>query len=216
MRLNVTGPFAEGVPRDQRNLVWQAARLAKWTGHIRLEKNLPHGAGIGGGSSDAAAVLRTFGGAQSALALGADVPVCLSHAPQRMRGIGEVLDNTSPLPRLEVVLVNPQVHVPTPDVFAALVQKVNAPMPAHLPEFYSADDFCQWLRAQRNDLEEPARMISPQIDAVMRTLKGALVRRMSGSGATCFGLYHAGAAQVAQRIGLAHPEWWVASGKLLS
>ncbi|MDG1068196.1 MAG: 4-(cytidine 5'-diphospho)-2-C-methyl-D-erythritol kinase, partial [Sulfitobacter sp.] len=117
MRISVTGPFAEGVPVDQRNLVWQAAVLAGWTGHITLEKNLPHGAGIGGGSSDAAAVLRAFGGTADALQLGADVPVCLAHAPQRMRGIGEILDPIAPLPDLEIVLVNPRVAVPTAPVF---------------------------------------------------------------------------------------------------
>ena len=99
MSLEVSGPFADGVPRDDSNLVWRAAMAAGWRGAIRLEKNLPHGAGIGGGSADAAALLRALHGddamrvigPEATLALGADVPVCLHTGPQRMRGIGEQL-----------------------------------------------------------------------------------------------------------------------------
>jgi len=215
MRITVSGPFASGVPTDARNLVWQAAELAGWTGHIRLEKNLPHGAGIGGGSSDAAAVLRMFGGAKRAATLGADVPVCLNTTPQRMRGIGDKLEPLSALPDLEIVLVNPNVVVPTGPVFSGLYGKQNAPMPDGLPDFDSAESFSDWLRAQRNDLEAPARAIAPQIDDVLGALGGALLARMSGSGATCFGLFSAGAARHAARIAEANPDWWVASGKVL-
>jgi 4-diphosphocytidyl-2-C-methyl-D-erythritol kinase len=216
MQITVTGPFAQGVPTDRRNLVWQAAELAGWTGHIRLEKNLPHGAGIGGGSSDAAAVLRAFGGAARAAELGADVPVCLATVPQRMRGIGDLLDPISALPPLEVVLVNPRVNVPTGPVFAALETKQNPAMPADLPTFYDARMFGDWLHAQRNDLERPARKIAPQIEDALSALDDAMLARMSGSGATCFGLYSEGADKAAVRISQAHPEWWVASGRLLS
>lgn len=216
MRVDVTGPFAQGVPTDSRNLVWQAAQMAGWTGHIRLEKNLPHGAGIGSGSSDAAAVLRSFGGVQAAATLGADVPVCLSAGPQRMQGIGDVLTPLSPLPPMEILLVNPNVMVPTGPVFNALASKDNPPMPDKIPTFGDAISFCHWLGQQRNDLEAPAREIAPQIGGVLTALEGALLARMSGSGATCFGLYERGAAQAAQRIAQAHPSWWVASGRLLS
>ncbi|MEH6644573.1 4-(cytidine 5'-diphospho)-2-C-methyl-D-erythritol kinase [Sulfitobacter sp.] len=215
MRITVSGPFATGVPTDVRNLVWQAAELAGWTGHVRLEKNLPHGAGIGGGSSDAAAVLRMFGGAEAAATLGADVPVCLNMRPQRMRGIGDVLEPLPALPDLEIVLVNPNVAVPTGPVFSGLRSKQNAPMLDDLPDFSNAEEFCDWLHAQRNDLEAPARAIAPQVDDVLRALDGALISRMSGSGATCFGLFSTGAAEDAARIAKANPEWWVASGKVL-
>lgn len=215
MQITLTGPFAQGVPTDQRNLVWQAADLAGWTGHITLEKNLPHGAGIGGGSSDAAAVLRLLGGAGQAALLGADVPVCLSQNPQRMRGVGDVLVPLAPLPELEVILVNPQVILSTATVFSALDTKQNAPMPEVLPVFETPETFCNWLRGQRNDLERPARAMAPCIDAVLAALDTALLARMSGSGATCFGLYREGAAHEAARIAKAHPDWWVASGKLL-
>ncbi len=216
MQIEVTGPFADGVPTDRRNLVWQAAELAGWTGHITLEKNLPHGAGIGGGSSDAAAVLRAFGGADHALDLGADVPVCLKHTPQRMRGIGEVLESVETLPELEIVLVNPRVVVPTGTVFSGLRSKQNEPMGDVLRSFGDAPAFCEWLASQRNDLEAPAREVAPEVRAALAALDGALLARMSGSGATCFGLYTAGAAAAAARIAQAHPDWWVASGRVLS
>lgn len=216
MQVEVTGPFKQGVPTDRRNLVWQAAELAGWSGLIRLEKNLPHGAGIGSGSSDAAAVLRTFGGQQGAATLGADVPICLLSAAQRMRGIGDVMDLVPPLPRMDILLVNPSVPVPTGPIFDLLASKDNVPMPDVIPEFESADAFCQWLSEQRNDLEQPALQIAPQIIEVLAALDDALFARMSGSGATCFGLYESGAKEAAQRIAQAHPSWWVATGRLLS
>lgn len=216
LQIEVSGAFADGVPIDCRNLVWQAAELAGWSGKIHLEKNLPHGAGIGGGSSDAAAVLRAFGAAEAAVTLGADVPVCLNPCAQRMRGIGDVLNPVSPLPGMEILLINPHVQVPTGPVFAALESKQNKPMPDKLPAFESAHDFCKWLKGQRNDLEKPARAIAPQIDMALEALEGAMIARMSGSGATCFGLYQQGAKDAAKRITQAHPDWWVAAGKLLS
>lgn len=216
MRISVDGPFSEGVPCDAANLIWQAAEVAGWTGHVHLTKSLPHSAGIGGGSADAAAVLRAFGGHEHAARLGADVPVCLSTKPQRMRGIGDELMPVASLPPLEIILVNPRFEVPTATVFSGLTQKNNQPMPAELPEFPAADDFCQWLRAQRNDLQAPAQDVAPQIEAVLAALDTALVARMSGSGATCFGLYQQGAHAEAERLRALHPDWWIAAGKLLS
>ena len=216
LQIEVSGPFSDGVPTDDRNLVWQAAELAGWSGRVHLEKNLPHGAGIGGGSSDAAAVLRAFGGGDGAVTLGADVPVCLNPRAQRMRGIGDVLDAVAPLPEMEILLINPNVQVPTAPVFATLESKQNKPMPDVLPTFENADDFCKWLKAQRNDLEKPARAIAPQIDVAIEALGDAMIARMSGSGATCFGLYKQGAKTAAKRIAQARPDWWVAAGKLLS
>ncbi|WP_184563106.1 4-(cytidine 5'-diphospho)-2-C-methyl-D-erythritol kinase [Sulfitobacter undariae] len=215
MHISVTGPFADGVPTDHGNLVWQAAELAGWTGRITLEKNLPHGAGIGGGSSDAAAVLRAFGGAGRAVTLGADVPVCLSSLPQRMQGIGDVVNPMQALPDMEIVLVNPCVVVPTGPVFSGLTSKHNPPMADKLPTFVDAQAFCAWLGAQRNDLEAPARLIAPEIGAALETLQGALLARMSGAGATCFGLFANGAAQAAAQIAQAHPDWWVRAGRVI-
>ncbi len=208
LQLSVTGPFADGVPTDARNLVWQAAEICGWTGHISLEKHLPHGAGIGGGSSDAAAVLRDLGGpVDRAAELGADVPVCLSSSPQRMRGIGDQLEDASNVPALDLLLVNPGVHVPTPDVFKALSQKDNAAM----QQIFAGGDILQWLTAQRNDLQAPAVECAPQIADALGALTGAQCARMSGSGATCFGIYeNAGSARAAaNQISEAHPNWWV-------
>lgn len=211
MSLTVGGPFAEGVPVDRRNLVWRAAEACGWTGHIRLEKNLPHGAGIGGGSADAAAVLRDLGGSRdAALALGADVPVCLSQAPQRMQGIGEVLSDVPGVPALDLVLVNPGGHVPTPQVFQALVRKDNPGM-GDIPVFSGRADFLTWLSRQRNDLEAPALACAPGISMAMAALAGADLVLMSGSGATCFGVFadRDKAARAAGRIATERPEWWV-------
>ena len=213
--IEVTGPFAAGVPTDRQNLVWQAAELAGWCGRIRLEKNLPHGAGIGGGSADAAAGLRAFGGAERAAELGADVPVCLRTSPQRMRGIGDVLEPLPDLPAFDLLLVNPRVEVPTGPVFKHLVQKNNPPMPDPIPTFGSLAALCNWLAAQRNDLEAPARALAPQIDEVLTALGDSRLARMSGSGATCFGIYD-DATQAEARIRAVHPDWWVAHGRCLS
>ncbi len=218
MSITVTGPFAEGVPTDRRNLVWQAAEMVGWTGHIDLEKNIPHGAGLGGGSADAAAVLRALGGAEQASSLGADVPVCLRASPQRMRGIGDELTDVPNLPTLAAVLVNPAVHVPTPKVFAGLAQKNNPPMPATLPTFKSGRELLHWLADMRNDLEPAAIAQQPVIGEVLRTLsaQNPILVRMSGSGSTCFALYDdPGSAEVMARdLAQKHPEWRVRNCRL--
>lgn len=216
MLLDVSGPFATGVPLDQRNLVWQAAELAGWSGRISLEKHLPHAAGIGGGSSDAATVLRLVGGhvpPTAALALGADVPVCLQGQGARMRGIGEVVEPAM-LPPLPALLVNPGVEVPTGGVFNRLTEKANAPMPEGLPAFQGVEDCAAWLMKQRNDLEHPAVQLASDVGLVLEELsrtRDVLMARMSGSGATCFALYPTmkSAHFAAYDIGAAHPDWWV-------
>ena len=220
MSMEITGPFAKGVPTDSRNLVWRAAELAGVTGHIRLEKNLPHGAGLGGGSADAAALLRSLFGdraedgidLEGALSLGADVPVCLSAVPQRMRGIGDILDRVWPVPQCAIVLVNPAVGVPTGPVFQGLARKDNPPMGA-CDGFGDLAELVAWLANQRNDLQAPACAVAPAIADVLETLEDALLARMSGSGSTCFGIYpdQLAADRAAQRIGQAHPDWWVVS-----
>ncbi|MBK5934498.1 4-diphosphocytidyl-2-C-methyl-D-erythritol kinase [Rhodovulum imhoffii] len=219
LSLMVTGPRAGGVPTDGRNLVLQAAALFDGPGvAITLEKNLPAAAGIGGGSSDAAATLRALAAllrrplpaAEAVLALGADVPVCLCPRPVRMRGVGEVISAAPEMPRMGLVLVNPGVEVPTPVVFGALAEKTNPPMP-DLPGWNTAADLAGWLKVQRNDLESPARLHAPVIGDVLEALAatpGCLLARMSGSGATCFGIYgtQAAAQNAAQRL---HGRWWV-------
>ena len=214
LKLSVTGPFAQGVPTDARNLIWQAAEMAGASDAIKVEKNLPHGGGIGGGSSDAAAVLRHYGVSAGASSLGADVPVCLSPVAQRMRGTGELLEDVDGFPPLHAVLVNPMVHLPTPAVFAALEKKNNPPMPKALPIFDDCAGLNQWLALQRNDLQGPAMSLAPVIGTALAALEAQAetrLARMSGSGSTCFGLINtrSDAEAVAARLSQAHPDWWV-------
>ena len=218
LSITVTGEHAAGVPADERNLVWKAAKAAGWAGHIDLNKVLPHGGGIGGGSSDAAATLRMVadqGGSipdEIALSLGADIPVCMAARASRMRGIGDGLTPVV-LPHLPALLVNPGVEVPTGAVFSALDGRDNDPMPNDIPTFTAPEDCAAWLRDQRNDLEGPTKGLAPDVGRVLDELaetKDALLVRMSGSGSTCFALYPnmKAAHFAAYEIGAAHPDWW--------
>ncbi|KIT16642.1 4-(cytidine 5'-diphospho)-2-C-methyl-D-erythritol kinase [Jannaschia aquimarina] len=212
-RLSVSGPFAAGVPTDDSNLIRRALREAGERRNVALDKRLPHPAGIGGGSSDAAAVLRAVGtdlSVETLMALGADLPVCLLARGARMRGAGERVEPVD-LPPLPAVLVNPGVPVPTGAVFAGLARRDNAPMPDRLPDWPDAAALTDWLTGMRNDLEPPARALAPPIDEALAALRdsGADLARMSGSGATCFGLYadKTGAERAAAALG--RPDWWV-------
>ena len=230
LSLQVTGPLAEGVPLDGSNLVLKAALALNQHGKgasLVLHKHLPAAAGIGGGSSDAAAALRILASlwdcpmptADEVLALGADVPVCLVGQACRMAGIGEVITAVPRLPCVPAVLVNPRVDVPTPQVFKALRNRDNAPMPEAIPQFHDVAALAAWLRGQRNDLEAPAQQAQPVIGTVLAALSaapGALLARMSGSGATCFALHESAdsAARAARTLAEQHPDWWVAHGML--
>lgn len=210
--LTVTGPFAAGVPSDERNLVCRALRLAGAPRAVTLDKRLPHPGGIGGGSSDAAAALRLVGATLSAvdlMSLGADLPVCLSARASRMRGIGGEVTAVD-LPQLHGVLVHPGVAVPTQAVFAALERTDGAGL-GPLPDWPDAAALTRWLMAQRNDLEAPATGIAPVIAEALAALRhaGAAPARMSGSGATCFGLFPSRARAEAAAAGLARSGWWV-------
>lgn len=223
--LEVTGPFAAGVPCDQRNLMWRAAQAVA-PGRalaMTLEKNLPHPAGIGGGSADAAAVVRAIAQLDGRrvdprvlLELGADVPVCLSCAPQRMRGVGEILEPLAGLPEMALVLVNPGADVPTPSVFKALKNRDNPQMGA-VPKGVGFGGFRDWLAAQRNDLEAPAKSVAPVITEVLQALQeaGAPLARMSGSGATCFGLFRDMSKAQAAAGQIKKQGWWVHASLVL-
>ena len=191
-RLELDGPFAAEVPPGADNIVVRAAAAVGGISSVRLWKGLPVAAGIGGGSADAAAVLRAAAMhrglpvahyAELALALGADVPVCLVGRPSLMRGIGEAVTPVA-LPPVAAVLVNPRVPVATRDVFAALSRKDNAPMRELVP-FAGPADLADWLAATRNDLEAPAVTLAPVIAEVLgalRAMEGCRLARMSGSG----------------------------------
>jgi len=229
--LQVTGPFAGDLGEEsENNLVLRAARLmsSRQGAEILLEKNLPIASGIGGGSADAAATLRALSRlwecdmpqSNQALSLGADVPVCLDSSPKRMRGIGEditLLSNS--LPSQSIVLVNPRLPVSTPAIFQSLSSKRNPPMPDAIPSGLSAIAFWDWLKTQRNDLEAPAIALCPKIQECLKALisQSAGLARMSGSGATCFGLFEMqeAAAKAANAIQATHPDWWVAAGRVL-
>ncbi len=221
LQLDVTGPMAAGVPGGADNLVLRAAGLLDPVrgARITLEKHLPSAAGIGGGSSDAAATLRALSAlwgvplprASVTVTLGADVPMCLTPVAQRISGIGEGALPVDGWPALPAVLVNPGVSVPTPRVFRALARKDNAPMPARLPEMGDARAVADFLSEMRNDLSAPAQTEAPVIRDVLGALDDSLFAGMSGSGATCFGLYadDAAARSAAARIAAACPDWWV-------
>jgi 4-diphosphocytidyl-2-C-methyl-D-erythritol kinase len=237
--LSVTGPRAA----DCGDLVAKAARLLGervpqlTSGAFVLDKHLPAAAGIGGGSADAAATLRLLAGANglatddprviaAAQAAGADVPVCLLSSGCMMRGAGEKV-TPMPLPQLPCVLINPGVPVPTKDVFAAIGLKVGdtftPPGGAATVAWPQASAGpAAWLaaiRGGRNDLEPVAVKIQPVIAEVLSLLsaaKGCTLSRMSGSGATCFGLFDsdASAASAAAALKSAHPKWWVEASAL--
>ncbi|WP_435164406.1 4-(cytidine 5'-diphospho)-2-C-methyl-D-erythritol kinase [Falsirhodobacter sp. 1013] len=220
LTLEVTGPEAASLQGEDDNLVLRAARLMG-TARLRLDKVLPVASGIGGGSADAAATLKIMSGLtgrplpppEQVLALGADVPVCLNGSPARMAGIGERLDPVL-MPKAWLVLANPRVPVPTGPVFKGLAG-FGAPLP-DIPAFATVMELARWLRATRNDLEAPAIAIAPVIATVrdaLADLPGCLFARMSGSGATCFGLF---ATETEARAGVAAlpQDWWRAAAPL--
>jgi len=235
--LTLEGPFGADVPRDINNLVLRAAALFSQGNGVAftLAKHLPPASGIGGGSADAAAAIRAilqmlaedddlkaietlFASVDRAavLSLGADVPVCLMSRPARMRGIGNDVALVD-CPECWITLVNPRVEVPTPQVFAGLHSKTNPAMAERLPTWPDAQALADWLQSQRNDLEGPALAIAPVIADVLTALRaqpGALIARMSGSGATCFALSasQAQAEAVASAVRAQNPDWWVAAG----
>jgi 4-diphosphocytidyl-2-C-methyl-D-erythritol kinase len=239
LSLSVEGPEAAALAGlGEDNLVVRAARLlavaigagATPGAALRLDKRLPAASGIGGGSSDAAAALRvlarlwrhSIGGAamaEIAARLGADVPACLIARPVWVGGIGDEIEFAAGLPPAGIVLANPRRALPTPAVFQARRGAFSppgrfAPMPADAAALAAA------LASCRNDLTEAALTLVPDIAAVLQRLAGlpgALLARMSGSGATCFALFgdRPGALAAARTLATTEPGWWVAGGALL-
>ncbi|HSP24480.1 MAG TPA: 4-(cytidine 5'-diphospho)-2-C-methyl-D-erythritol kinase, partial [Saliniramus sp.] len=235
--LAVTGEGAEAIGAGADNLVSKAvAALARRCGGIangrfHLEKNLPVASGIGGGSSDAAAAIRLLAQVNGmdpdspllrevAAEIGADVPVCLAQSTRMMRGIGADLGAVLPLAPVPAVLVNSGVPVETAAVFKALGLQPGERCAAHaspgLPAAASPASLAAMLKAMRNDLTAPAMQVAPVIADAVRAVEnasGCLISRMSGSGATVFGLFEtpARAEEVADIIQAAWPGWWVRS-----
>jgi 4-diphosphocytidyl-2-C-methyl-D-erythritol kinase len=205
LTLELTGPFAGALAGEPDNLVLRAARALGVSAALTLDKRLPVAAGLGGGSADAAALLRLFGGGQEiARSLGADVPACLESRTARGEGRGDEIApvEIEGLAGTPVLLVNPAIPLSTAAVFAAWDGIDRGPLE-------------RWEDG-RNDLEAPAIRLVPAIADVLGALGDARIARMSGSGATCFGLYRDEAERdsAARRIAAARPSWWVSQTRL--
>lgn len=237
LTLTLAGPTAAALAADDDNIVLRAARaLAAAAGiapraAITLTKRLPVAAGLGGGSADAAAALRgltRLWGLNMAegdlhalgLTLGADVPVCLAARPTTMTGVGEGLSPAPALPPAWLLLVNPRRPLSTPAVFKARTGGFSAPQPLTEPPT-DAHALAVALAARRNDLTQAAISLEPVIAdmlALIAAQPGCLLARMSGSGATCFGLFAdaATAKPAAAALTATQPGWWIAAAPLLA
>ena len=237
--LAIIGPFARALGNSDTNLVLRAlaAFRRRWPDvlpdglALRLSKNLPVAAGLGGGSADAAAALRLFARMSNrdvafadlrelAVELGADVPMCLYSVPAEVRGLGEIVLPLKHFPDCHVVLVNPLVPVATADVFRRLEHRDNPGLPALTDPLTRPAQLALWLGETRNDLETPALTIAPVIGELVGHLAlvdGCILARMSGSGATVFGLFGSSkqAHQAAHDLRAAYPGFWVAASPLI-
>ncbi len=234
LSLALDGPFADALELDANNLVLQAARALDARGGrvaaIALTKNLPVASGIGGGSADAAAALRglaelwELGLSNDALrsvaeTLGSDVPVCVESKSAWMEGRGERVTPAPGVAGAAMVLINPGVAVPTGPVFRGLKTRSGVGAVPHDVPLCDAQALVAFLKGTRNDLEAPARELAPVIGEVLGELScmpGALLWRMSGSGATCFALFEEPHEAEMAAIALAHshPTWWVRATRI--
>jgi 4-diphosphocytidyl-2-C-methyl-D-erythritol kinase len=237
--LVLSGPFADSLRSGETNLVTRAvaAFRGRWPNAapglaITLRKNLPVAAGLGGGSADAAAALRLLAGLadrpvlqaelmELAATLGADVPMCLVSRPALVTGIGERVAVLGAFPACHVVLVNPLQPVVTAEVFRRLAQHQHPGLPEPPEPLARPAQLGLWLEGTRNDLEPAAIALVPAIGALIAEMggfAGCMLARMSGSGATVFGLFGSGALahQAAHDLRAAHPDHWVAAAPLLA
>lgn len=238
LSLELTGPFAGALARDpvEKNLVMRAASLLKKQAGVRqgarlvLDKRLPIASGVGGGSADAAAAIRALVRLwgldisaadlrKIAFSLGADVPACLDRIPVQVSGAGEILSTGPVLPPLWVCLANPRVSMPTGPVFRAFdADNPHPAKPARL--IATARDYLAvtgLMENSRNDLEPIAIRRQFVIQTAIERLAsrpGALAARMSGSGATVFGLFSSAAAARRAEQDMAGRGWWSMSASL--
>ena len=227
----VAGPFAQDIGGE--NLLVRTLSVLREVapdlvlGAVRLEKNLPVAAGLGGGSADAAALVRAIRRANAdraaatdwlhiAQTLGADVPVCLADAPAMMGGKGERLALLTQLPKVDAVMVNPRRPLGTSHVFAALAARPVTVGQVALdpPAIADLGELCTYVQTHGNGLEGAATGLMPAIHDMKTALEqepGCRLAAMSGSGPTCFGLFadKEGARGAAARIASDHPGWWV-------
>lgn len=238
LSLSLAGPFSEGLTTTSDNLVIRAATLLASEAGIRpaaaitLEKNLPVASGIGGGSADAAAAIRglsklwnlslpTEVTARIALRLGADVPMCLAGQAALASGIGEVLHPVGQMAPAWLVLVNPRVAISTPEIFRRRENSFTDITTPAAGKLATLADLTAALRDRHNDLQPPAIRLAPVIGEVLerlRGLSGCQHAAMSGSGATCFGLFEdrQTAEQAAGNLSSENSKWWSAAAPLLS
>jgi len=238
--LVVSGPFAADIPSGADNLVLRAASAfrERWpnaaAGGLAFElvKNLPVAAGIGSGSADAAATLRMLAATsrfeietealyEVALGIGADVPACVTSVPCLVSGIGENLLPVVPFPECYLVLINPLIPISTPEVFSRLSSTSNPGLPGVAKKFDDLASLAMWLDNTRNDLASPATVIVPEIGEISDDLgktQGCLIARMSGSGATVFGLFATGdeADQAGRAMRKKWHKSWVASAPVVA
>lgn len=234
--LDVEGPFAGEMPQAHDNLIYKAAQLlAKEYGtHVRgrvnLNKLLPVASGIAGGSSDTAAALKGFARLwglpdehdrmmKLAQKLGADVPACFIGKPVWAEGTGEKIMRLPEMPAMHFVLVNPLIQTPTPEVFARFRNRYSPPI-QFSGRRKTMQEWIADLKNYRNDLTDAAMEVTPQIREVLDALNATpncRLARLSGSGATCFGVYDTAEAAIAavNKLKLAQPRWWVAPANLV-
>lgn len=235
--LRVSGPTAVQTGTTEENLVLRAAHALQRkvkklkVGRFSLVKRLPVGAGLGGGSADAAAALRLLAKANglkltdprllaAARDTGSDVPVCLDPRTRWMRGTGDVLSKPLEMPRLFAVLAYPALGLPTRDVFRELAAPKKAARGGRAPALPDTGrEFVAFVADRGNDLEAPAMRLAPIIADVLATLReqpACVLARMSGSGSTCFGIFPTrnAALAAARAVGDIHPTWWVRTTEL--
>ncbi len=235
LSLSIEGRFAGGLSAGADNLIMRAAHAlsarapGKPGARFVLEKNLPVASGIGGGSADAAAAMRALVELWKlcilhddllgiAASLGSDVPVCVKSKPAWMEGRGERLTPAGTVPNIAMVLLNPGVPVSTAQIFQNL--KTRSGTGQTLGAMTDADraQIAAYAARYHNDLEAPARALTPQIDEMLAALaaRGTTLARMSGSGATCFGLFDndAHAHDAAKVLSRDHPDWWVVATRI--
>lgn len=233
--ISVSGPFADAVPGDASNIVWRAAAvlaedmpgvaetIGTKTIDIHIEKNIPVGAGLGGGSTDAAAVMRALcrlwscdldetALRRAGLRVGADVPACLAACPVYVGGIGDELTSAR-VPAFDILVVFPERHVSTAAVYRAF-DAMGADSPAVPAGLEDAPPAVRAIAARNNDLQQAAISLVPEIETCLAALaacEGCLLARMSGSGSACFGIFEdaATASRAAAEIAGAHPGWWI-------
>ena len=234
------GPMSANLPSVQDDYVYKAAqKLAiltknKLGAKIIVEKNLPVASGLGGGTADAAAVIRALGKLwrvdicddlkrNLAQDLGSDLYVCLESKPSRVRGIGDDLLSLKVPHNLSAVLVNPLETLLTAEVFSVFRKNVQINQSVDIPGSWSDDsyEFIRQIKKLRNDLTDPAISLCPIISEVLFKLNssdGCMLERLSGSGATCFGLFadHESAENAAETIKSNNLDWWVTTTKLNS